>query len=85
MMSKLYLVHGNTYYADSYGHEETVFGIFTEKERAEAAKAKVIKRLYDHEISATNSYIDDISDIDVDVLEIESNKIIAEYLGGYCE
>ena len=84
-MSKLYLVHGNTYYADSYGHEETVFGIFTEKERAEAAKAKVIKRLYDYEISATNSYIDDISDIDVDVLEIESNKIIAEYLGGYCE
>lgn len=84
-MSKLYLVHGNTYYADSYGHEETVFGIFTEKERAEATKAEVIKRLYDYEISEANPYVDDISDIDVDVLEIESNKIITEYLGGYCE
>lgn len=84
-MSKLYLVHGNTYYEDYHGHAETVFGIFTEKERAEAAKAKVIKRLYDHEISEANSYVNDISDIEVDVLEIESNKIIAEYLGGYCE
>ena len=27
----LYVVHGNTYY-DGYGHEENIFGIFTEKD-----------------------------------------------------
>lgn len=42
----LYVVHGNTYY-DGYGHEENIFGIFTEKDSAESAKDLVVKELYE--------------------------------------
>lgn len=38
----LYVVHGNTYY-DGYGHIENIFGIYTEKDVAEAAKDLIIK------------------------------------------
>lgn len=41
----LYVVHGNTYY-DGYGHMENVFGIYTDKDKAEAAKKVVTKQLY---------------------------------------
>lgn len=40
----LYVVHGNTYY-DGYGHIENIFGIYTEKYAAEAAKDLRIKEL----------------------------------------
>ena len=40
----LYVVHGNTYY-DGYGHIENIFGIYTEKDVAEAAKDLIIKEL----------------------------------------
>ena len=33
----LYVVHGNTYY-DGYGHIENLFGIYTEKDQAEALR-----------------------------------------------
>ena len=42
----LYVVHGNTYY-DGYGHIENIFGIYTEKYAAEAAKDLRIKELYE--------------------------------------
>lgn len=41
----LYLVHGNTYYY-GYGHYENVFGIYTEKDAAEAAKDLIVEELY---------------------------------------
>ena len=31
------------------------------------------------------SIVEDISDIEVDILEIESNKLVEIELGGYCE
>ncbi len=31
------------------------------------------------------SIVDDISDIEVDILEIESDKLVDIELGGYCE
>ena len=45
----LYVVHGNTYY-DGYGHIENIFGIYTEKGVAEAAKdlKRNCKRADDH-------------------------------------
>ena len=46
----LYVVHGNTYY-DGYGHIENIFGIYTEKDVAEAAKDLIIKELYEKEIA----------------------------------
>ena len=39
----LYVVHGNTYYG-GYGHVENIFGVYTEKDSAEAAKDLTICR-----------------------------------------
>lgn len=81
---KLYLIHGNAYYG-GYGHEEHTFGIYTDKDKAEAAKKIVIEQLYDKEKDNDWSYVDDISDIEVEILEIEANKIVNIELGGYVE
>ncbi len=81
----LYVVHGNTYY-DGYGHEENIFGIFTEKDSAESAKDLIVKELYEKEITrGWVSNVDNISDIEVDILEIEADKLVEIELGGYCE
>lgn len=76
----LYVVHGNTYY-DGYGHIENIFGIYTKKDEAEAAKDLMIKELYEKR----NCKRLDVSDIEVEILEIEANKITNIELGGYCE
>lgn len=81
----LYVVHGNTYY-DGYGHKENIFGIYTEKDSAESAKDLVVKELYEKEIARGRmSIVDDISDIEVEILEIESDTAVDINLGGYCE
>lgn len=81
----LYVVHGNTYY-DGYGHIENIFGIYKKKDEAEAAKDLTIKELYEKEIArGWMPIVDDISDIEVDILEIESDKLVDIELGGYCE
>lgn len=78
----LYVVHGNTYY-DGYGHIENIFGIYTKKDEAEAAKDLVIKELYEKEIARGRmTIVEDVSDIEV---EIESDKLVNIELGGYCE
>ena len=82
----LYLIHGNAHY-ESYGHMEHIFGIYTDKDKAEAAKKVVTKQLYKKEKEKDNewSYVDDISDIIVSVVEIESDMAVDIELGGYCE
>lgn len=81
----LYVVHGNTYY-DGYGHIENIFGIYTKKDEAEAAKDLMIKELYEKEIARGRmTIVDDVSDIEVEILEIEANKLVEIELGGYCE
>lgn len=81
----LYLVHGNTYY-DGYGHIENIFGIYTKKDEAESAKDLVVKELYEKEIKrGWMSIVEDVSDIEVNILEIEADKLMEIELGGYCE
>lgn len=81
----LYVVHGNTYY-DGCGHIENIFGIYTKKDEAESAKDLMIKELYKKEITRVwMSVVEDISDIEVEILEIEANKLVEIELGGYCE
>lgn len=81
----LYVVHGNTYYC-GYGHIENIFGIYTKKDEAEAAKDLMIKELYEKEIAIGQqmSIVEDVSDIEVEILEIEADKLVEIELGGYC-
>ena len=81
---KLYLIHGNAYY-EGYGHMEHAFGIYTDKGKAEAAKKVVIEQLYEKEKHSEWSDVEDISDIEVEVVEIESDMAVDITLGGYCE
>lgn len=80
----LYLIHGNAYY-EGYGHMEHAFGIYTDKDKAEAAKKVVIEQLYEKEKHSEWSNVEDISDIEVEVVEIESDMAADITLGGYCE
>lgn len=81
----LYVVHGNTYY-DGYGYLENIFGIYTEKDAAEAAKDLIIKELYEKEIArGRQTIVEDVSDIEVNISEIEAEKPVNIELGGYCE
>lgn len=80
----LYVVHGNTYYG-GYGHVENIFGVYTEKDSAEAAKDLIEKRLYEENKDREWSIVDDLSGIEVGILEIEANEILDIELGGYCE
>ena len=80
---KLYLIHGNAHY-ESYGHMEHIFGIYPDKDKAEAAKKGVTKQLYKKEKENANecSSVDDISDIKVSVVEIESDMAVDIEIGG---
>lgn len=78
----LYLVHGNTYYYD-YGHYENVFGIYTEKDAAEAAKDLIVEELYAKNVNDKQTIVEKPENIDVDILEIEANKLVEIELGGY--
>ena len=83
----LYLVHGNTYY-DGYGYGYTghTFGIFTNRAEAKAVKDLIVKKLYEEEIARGEyTFVNDISDIKVSILEIEADKLVDIELGGYCE
>lgn len=82
----LYVVHGNTYYC-GYGHIENIFGIYTKKDEAEAAKDLMTKELYEKEIAIGQqmSIVEDVSDIEVEILEIEADKLVEIELGGYCD
>lgn len=83
----LYLIHGNAYY-EGYGHMEHAFGIYTDKDKAEAAKKVVIEQLYKKEKNSVWSHVEDISDIEVEVVEvveIKSDTAVDITLGGYCE
>lgn len=75
----LYLVHGNTWF-ESYGYEEHAFGVFTSREKAEEAKIVTEKRLQEEK-----RMIDDPEDVELQILEIKSDELIDEYLGGYVE
>lgn len=81
---KLYVVHGNTYYGGC-GYVENIFGVYTEKDAAEAAKDLVTKQLYDENKDDKCPIVEDLSDIEVRIVEIEADKLVDIELGGYCE
>lgn len=83
-MNKLYLVHGNTYY-DDYGHDEHFYGVFTDRKTAEKVKAEVTEKLYEKEMHNINTNVESISDIEIDILEVDVNQVTDIELGGYVE
>lgn len=79
----LYVVHGNTCYYEEYGYVENIFGVYTEKDAAEAAKDLVTKQLYDENKDDKWSIVEDLSDIEVGIVEIEADKLVGIELGWY--
>lgn len=45
----------------------------------------MIKELYEKNTDNAWTYVEDIEDIEVDVLEIDANELVDIELGGYCE
>ena len=84
IMDKLYLVHGNTWY-EGYGHDEHFYGAFTDKETAEKVRAEVTVKLYEQEMHNKNTNVESLSDIEIDILEVEVNQVTDIQLGGYVE
>lgn len=64
-----------------------IFLVFIrKKDTAEAAKDLIIKELYKKEIArGWMTIVEDISDIEVEILEIDADEIVNIELGGYCE
>lgn len=84
MMDKLYLVHGNTWY-EGYGHDEHFYGAFTDKETAEKVRAEVTVKLYEQEMHNENTNVESLSDIEIDILEVDVNQVTDIQMGGYVE
>lgn len=84
IMDKLYLVHGNTWY-EGYGHDEHFYGAFTDKETAEKVKTEVTVKLYEQETHNENTNVESLSDIEIDILEVDVNQVTDIQMGGYIE
>lgn len=83
-MDKLYLVHGNTWY-EGYGHCENLYGVFTDRKTAEEVKDKITLKLYEKETHNICTNVESISDIEIDILEVNVNQVTDIDLGGYVE
>ena len=55
------------------------------KDAAEAAKDLVVQELYEKNVNDKWTRVERLSDVDVDILEIEADKLVEIELGGYCE
>ena len=60
-----------------------MFGIYTEKDAAEAAKDLIVEELYAKNVNDKQTIVEKPENIDVDILEIEANKLVEIELGGY--
>lgn len=83
----LYLVHGNTYLNDCYGHKEHMFGVYTTLAQAEAAKIAVEKK-YKEKMETEDDpdlYYGHPEDIEFQILELKADELVDVYLGGFAE
>ena len=79
----VYVVYGNIFYDGCCGDFEDIFGIYTEKSNAEVRRDSMIKELYEREMENKYTRVSDISDIEVDILEIELDEAVEMGLGGF--
>lgn len=84
---KLYVVYGDVWF-EGYGSEIMLFGVFTSKKVAEKIKKQKEKEYFENEMSEHRkkfTLVENPDDIKFEVKEIDSNKSLNEYLGGYTE
>lgn len=55
------------------------------KKMAEKVRAEVIVKLYEKEMHNINTNVESISDIEIDILEVDANQVTDIELGGYVE
>ena len=82
--NKVYLVYGDTEFYE-YGSEINVFGIFTNLLQAEKAKTEKEEEYFKNEIKKKFTDVSKRSQVNFKIMEIEIDKIVDEYLGGYSE
>ena len=83
-MNKVYLVYGNTYF-EEYGAYINTFGVFSTLEEAEKVKKQKEDEYFERESTVIYSYVDDRSEVEFQIMEIEVDKVIDRQLGGYAE
>lgn len=83
-MDKVYLVYGNTYF-EGYGAYINTFGVFSTLEEAEKVKKQKEDEYFERESTVKYPYVEDRSEVEFQIMEIEVDKVIDQVLGGYAE
>lgn len=83
-MSKVYLVYGNTYF-EGYGAYINTFGVFSTLEEAEKVKKQKEDEYFERESTTKYPVVDDRSEVEFQIMEIDVDEIIDKMLGGYAE
>ena len=55
------------------------------KREAEATKNSMMEQLYEKNKDNTETYVEDIEDLEVDTIAIDANELVEIELGGYYE
>ncbi len=81
---KLYLVYGDTCF-DGYGADINIFGVFDTLEKAELVKVQTEEKYFKEDQESIFPELDNRSEVEFHIEEIETNTIIDKNLGGYAE
>lgn len=81
---KLYLVYGDTWFG-GYGAYINIFGVFDTLEKAELVKVQAEEKYFKEDQESRFSELDNRSEVEFHIEEIEINAIIDKNLGGYEE
>lgn len=81
---KLYLVYGDTLFS-GYGANINIFGVFDTLEKAELVKVQTEEKYFKEDQESRFSELDNRSEVEFHIEEIETNAIIDKNLGGYEE
>ena len=81
---KLYLVYGDTWFG-GYGANINIFGVFDTLEKAELVKVQTEEKYIKEDQESRFSELDNRSEVEFHIEEIEINAIIDKNLGGYEE
>ena len=83
-MDKVYLVYGNTCF-DGYGAYITTSGLFSTLEETEKDKKQKEDEYFERESTVIYPCVEDRSEVEFQIMEIEVDKVIDCQLGGYVE